>query len=331
MNTSAMHRRNFIKHGSLALIATSTTNFGHMTMNDIRSYDAIIIGGSYSGLSAALALSRARRSVLVIDANEPCNARVPHSHNLLTHDGEPPHVLRAKARADVAKYPTVQFHDGRAVAIDGANGAFFVETESGEKHQGRKLILALGVRDELPAIKGLAECWGVSAAACPFCHGYEVRDKRIAIIGNAPETIDYAHLIRNWTEDLTVLTNGPSLLDETKLSSIEAKGIKLVHEGITEVLHDKGQVKAVVFADGRSQKIDTLFLRSRTTIPTLLTAGLGVGRSEADLINVDFMQRTNVPGVYACGDCTTPMRSLSTAMASGTMAGASIVHELIHS
>jgi len=301
-----------------------------LTMTTKQLFDAIIIGGSYSGMSAALALGRARRSVLIIDANEPCNARVPHSHNLLTHDGEPPHVLRAKARADVANYPTIQFHDGLAVAARGSNGAFFVQTNNGEEHQGRKLVLALGVRDELPAITGLADCWGISAAACPFCHGYEVRDKGIAIIGNTTETIDYAHLIHNWSDDLTVLTNGPSLLDETKLNTLGSKGIKLVHEGITEVLHDNGQVKAVVFADGRSQDVDTLFLRSRTSLPGDLTTHLAVERTELDLIKVDFMQRTNVPGVYACGDCTTPMRSLSTAIASGTMAGASIVHKLIH-
>lgn len=301
-----------------------------LTMTTKQLFDAIIIGGSYSGMSAALALGRARRSALIIDANEPCNARVPHAHNLLTHDGEPPHVLRAKARVEVANYPTVHVHDGRATGMRGSNGAFIVLTHDGQEHQGRKLVLALGVRDELPAIIGLADCWGISAAACPFCHGYEVRDKRIAIIGNSTETIDYAHLIHNWSDDLTVLTNGPSLLDETKLNTLGSKGIKLVHEEITEVLHDNGHVKAVVFADGRSQDVDTLFLRSRTSLPGELTTHLAVERSEVELIKVDFMQRTSVPGVYACGDCTTPMRSLSTAVASGTMAGASIVHELIH-
>ena len=304
----------------------------HIQMNqspESTPYDAVIIGGSYSGLSAALALGRARRSVLVIDANEPCNTRVPHSHNLLTHDGVPPHVLRTKARADVAKYTTVQFLDGRAEQLGGTDGNFAVRTSDGTEHRGRKLLLALGVRDELPQIKGLVECWGISAASCPFCHGYEVRDQRLVVIGNAPENAHYAKLIRNWSDRLTVCTNGPSSFDNEQLESLRKQGIAFVESPITEVLHEQGQVKALVFADGSRRDADTLFLRSDTTAPSSLTEKLGVERTEIGLLKVDPMQRTNVPGVFASGDCTTLMRALSAAFASGTMAGAAITHELL--
>lgn len=325
-----MRRRTFVKSGSLALLIKATTNSWTMIPNIADAYDVIIIGGSYSGLSAALALGRARRSVLVIDDNEPCNARVPHSHNLLTHDGVPPHVLRSMARADVAKYPTVQFYDGRAEALSGTNGSFAVRTADGSTHRSRKLLLAVGVRDELPPIKGLAECWGISAAACPFCHGYEVRDQRLVVIGNTPETFHYAKLIHNWSDRLAVCTNGPSEQDVEQLSPLQQEGINVIETPISEVLHDQGQVKALVFADGRRQEVDTLFLRSTTTIPEAFTAMLGLERTELGLLKVDHMQQTNVAGVFASGDCTTPMRSLSTAIASGTMAGASITHDLVH-
>ncbi|MBX2979066.1 MAG: NAD(P)/FAD-dependent oxidoreductase [Flavobacteriales bacterium] len=300
-----------------------------MTPTSTNIFDTIIIGGSYSGLSAALTLGRARRHVLVIDANEPCNARVPHSHNLLTHDGVPPHVLRTKARADVAKYPTVQFLDGRAEQLGGTDGAFTVRSSDGTEHRGRKLLLALGVRDELPPIKGLAECWGISAAACPFCHGYEVRDQRLVVIGNAPENVHYAKLIRNWSDRLTLCSNGPSRFDNEQHEALRKQGITLVENPIAEVLHEQGQVKALLFADGSRRDADTLFLRSDTIIPKALTEALGVERTELGLLKVDPMQRTNVPGVFASGDCTTPMRALSAAFASGTMAGAAITHELL--
>lgn len=325
-----MERRTFIKHGSLALLASATTTSWTMIPNSSDTYDVIIIGGSYSGLSAALSLGRARRKVLIIDANEPCNARVPHSHNLLTHDGEAPQILRAQAIVDVSKYPTVHFHAGRASEVSGSNDAFTVLTAEGSEHRTRKLLLALGVRDELPDIKGLAECWGISAAACPFCHGYEVSDQRIALIGNTPDTYDYANLVHNWSPQLSVLTNGPATFTAEQRSSFSSKGIGIVEHAITEVLHEKGQVKSLRFSDGSSLAADALFLRSRTPVPSALPAALGIELTEQSLIKVDFMQRTNVSGIFASGDCTTPMRALSAAIASGNIAGAVIVHDLVH-
>jgi thioredoxin reductase len=324
-----MKRRTFIKHGSMALIASTTTSWT-MTMNDHRTFDVVIIGGSYSGLSAALSLARARRSVLIIDAGQPCNASVRHSHNLLTHDGEAPHILRAKARADVSRYPTVQFHEGLAGQATGTNGAFTVRTSDGREHHGRKLLLALGVRDVLPEIPGLADCWGISAAACPFCHGYEVGDQRLIVLGNAPDTIHYARLIHNWSERLWVCTNGPSSLDPEQVLALRQMGVTVNETPLKEVVHEQGQVHHVVFTDGSTQDADTLFLRAPTVIPTTLADGLGLERTEHGLFKVDHLQRTNVAGVYASGDCTSPMRSLSTAIASGTIAGASIVHDLIY-
>ncbi len=324
-----MERRTFIKQGSMVLIATATTTTWTMDLNNNDMHDVIIIGGSYSGLSAALALGRARRSVLIIDANEPCNRQVPHAHNLLTHDGVPPKVLREQAIADVSKYPTVRFHNGYASEAIGTNGAFTVRTADGGEHQGRKLLLSSGVHDELPDIPGLADCWGISAAACPFCHGYEVSDNRIAIIGNTPDTFDYAHLINNWSAKLVVLTNGPTTFTAEQRTALTGKGIVVLEQTIVNVKHDDGQVKTVDFADGSSRALDCLFLRSKTTVRSAVAEALGLERTEQGLVKVDLMQRTNVPGVYSSGDCTTPIRAISMAIASGNMAGAALTHELV--
>jgi thioredoxin reductase len=324
-----MERRTFIKQSSLALIATATTTGWKMDLNSNDMHDVIIIGGSYSGLSAALALGRSHRNVLIIDANEPCNARVPHSHNLLTHDGVAPKVLREQAIADVAKYPTVKFQNGRATEVSGTNGAFTVRTADGTEHRTRKLLLALGVHDELPAIPGLADCWGISAAACPFCHGYEVSGKRIAIIGNTPDTFDYAHLLHNWSLQLVVLTNGPATFTSEQRTTLTSKGIEIMEQTIEKVMHDDGQVSTIHFHDGSSRAVEGLFLRSKTTVRSPFVETLGLERTEQGLIKVDPMQRTNVPGVYGIGDCTTPIRAISMAIAAGNMAGAVLTHELV--
>jgi thioredoxin reductase len=318
----------FVKTTSVAMLS-STMPRGKMEPIPDTVHDVIIIGGSYSGLSAALTLGRARRSVLLIDAIEPCNARVPHSHNLLTHDGEPPAALRTKARNDVARYDTVHLLNGRALEVSGSDGAFVVRTADGVEHHSRKLLLALGVRDELPPITGLSECWGISAAACPFCHGYEVSDGSLAIVGSTPDTVQYAMLLRNWSRNLNVFTNGPAEFTEEQRGMLHKQGIEVLGTSIVEVIHDQGRVRSVLLADGSRIAVDALFLRSRTIIPSSIPQSLGIVLNEQGLLHVDLLQRTNVAGVFACGDCTTPMRALSVAMASGTMAGSAMTHELV--
>jgi thioredoxin reductase len=293
-------------------------------------FDAIILGGSYSGLSAALALGRARRNVLVIDANEPCNARVPHSHNLLTHDGVAPKVLREQAIADVSKYNTVRFHHGRAVEARGTSGAFVVRTADGSEHHGLRLLLAMGVRDELADITGLADCWGISAAACPFCHGYEVSEQPIAIIGNAPEAFPYALLIHNWSKKLTVFTNGAGQFTAEQRDKLSERGISIIEEAIDHVAQQQGQVSAVVLKDGSRVPAQAIFHHPKVSLHTGLIQAFGLQLTDQGLINVDAKQCTNVAGIFASGDCTTPMRALSMALATGSVAGSVIVHELVN-
>src|SRR6478736_6055187 len=149
-----------------------------------KNFDVIIIGGSYSGLSASMSLGRSLRQVLIIDSGLPCNRQTPHSHNFITQDGEKPAVISAKAKLQVDLYKTVHFYNGLAVkAIKKENG-FEVSTESGEVFNSRKILFASGVKDLFPEIKGFADCWGISVLHCPYCHGYEVKNEKTAIIAN---------------------------------------------------------------------------------------------------------------------------------------------------
>lgn len=325
-------RRDFLRTASFAatapLFLTHTFPMPDMTPTDER-FDAILIGGSFSGLSAALALARARLRVLVIDTNEPCNARVPHAHNLLTHDGEPPQLIHAKARADVARYATVQWSDRRVVHATGTDGDFVVRTDDGTEHRGRKLLLALGVRDALPAIPGFAACWGISAAACPFCHGYEVADRPIAVLGNGPDVVEYARLIRQWSRSIVLLTNGPADLPAEQRALLDALSITVEETPVERVDQEEGRVTGIVLNDERSISAAALFARLSTSTPIAFAADLGCALTDHGLLQVDPMQRTTVPGVFASGDCASPMRSLSMAIATGSMAGAAIVHELV--
>lgn len=166
-----------------------------------KHFEVIIIGGSYSGLSAAMSLGRSLRQVLVIDSGLPCNRQTPHSHNFITQDGEKPAVISAKAKLQVDIYKTVQFYNGLAVKALKTESGFEIETESGVVFTSRKVLFATGVKDLLPEIEGFAACWGISVLHCPYCHGYEVKNEKTAIIANGEMGFEYAKLISNWTKD----------------------------------------------------------------------------------------------------------------------------------
>src|SRR5690606_26609566 len=143
-------------------------------MANNKHFDVIIIGGSYAGLSAAMALGRALRNVLIIDGGSPCNRQTPHSHNFITQDGEKPHIIAEKARTQVLQYPTIKFITGIAHSGFKTEFGFTITTKANETFEAKKLIFATGLKDNMPDIKGFSECWGISVIHCPYCHGYEV-------------------------------------------------------------------------------------------------------------------------------------------------------------
>ncbi|MBZ4189459.1 NAD(P)/FAD-dependent oxidoreductase [Niabella beijingensis] len=297
-------------------------------MEENRSFDVIIIGGSYAGLSAAMALGRSLKKVLILDSGTPCNATTPHSHNFLTQDGKPPAEIATRARQQVEQYPTVLFQTDPATAADSSGSRFRITTASGRHYEGRKLIFAAGIRDLLPAIKGVADCWGRSVIHCPYCHGYEYRDHKTGILANGAAALHLAALVRNLTGDLILLTNGTPEFTEEELQRLQQHGIPVRQTEIAELEHAEGQLQQVVFKDGSKIPLQALYARVPFEQQTPLAAALGCAFTEQGYIMVDATQKTTVPGIFACGDTASPMRSVANAVAGGNLAGAMANNDL---
>ena len=190
---------------------------------DNARYDVVMVGGGAAGLSAALVLGRARRRVAVIDAGDPRNAPAAHMHGFLSRDGMPPADLLAAGRAEAAGYG-VEFVAGHVVSIE---PGFAVTLEDGETLEARRLLIATGATDELPPIPGLRERWGRDFLHCPYCHGWEVRDQPLGVLGTGPGSVEHAQLIRQWTDDLIFFTHTHAITDAER-EQLEARGIRVV-------------------------------------------------------------------------------------------------------
>lgn len=287
-----------------------------------KEFEVLIIGGSYAGLSAAMALGRSLRQVLVIDSGQPCNRFTPHSHNFITHDGEAPAEIARKARQQVERYETVHFHQGQAVEGRKTETGFEVKTQAGEAFFSKKLVFATGLQDVLPDIPGLADCWGKTALHCPYCHGFEVRKQPTAVFGNGSYGYDFGKLISQWTDDLTLLTNGESTLSEEQTAKLQKHGIRIVETEISHFEQKDGELKAVVFKDKTSLPLHAMYLRPKSVQHCDIPSQLGCELTEMGTLKVDMMQKTTVLGVFACGDNMSMGRAVAAAVATGMLAGA---------
>jgi thioredoxin reductase len=294
----------------------------------MKNFDVIIVGGSYAGLSAGMALGRSLRKVLIIDAGKPCNAQTPHSHNFLTRDGETPATLRAIAKDQVLAYDTVEFMEEEVVQVSGGERGFEVVTGS-ESFMTRKLIFSAGVKDIMPDIRGFAACWGISVLHCPYCHGYEIRNTETGVMANGDMGFEFVRFIHHWTSTVTLLTNGPSLLSAVQTNALRAMGIKIVETEIAAIHHSDGYLDSVTLQDDRVLNFKAIYAPLPFTQGSDIPEQLGCEINEAGFIVVDQFQKTNVPGIYAAGDCTTRMRSVASAVAEGNKAGAMINREMI--
>ncbi|TBO40061.1 NAD(P)/FAD-dependent oxidoreductase [Pedobacter kyonggii] len=292
-------------------------------------FDVIIIGGSYAGLSAALTLGRSTRNVLVIDAGKPCNRQTPHSHNFLTHDGHKPADISKAAKAEVLKYPTIRFLEGKATSTKQIDGGFNVGVENGENFTTRKILLATGLKDVLPDIKGLAECWAISAIHCPYCHGYEVKNEKIGLLMNGEHAFEMAKNLHLWNKDLTILTNGKSQLSAEQAEKLKSKSITIIEDEVVELLHNNGYLKDVVFKDGEKLALKAIYVKSDVEQHLNFHEQLGFELTDLKTIKVDEQQQSTAKGVYAAGDCATLFRSLSIITAAGTMAAVVMNKEMI--
>jgi len=300
--------------------------------------DVMIAGGGAAGLSAALALGRVRRRVLLLDSGEYRNAPSPEMHNFLSRDGTPPTALRAIARAQLEAYPTVRMRDTRIDSIRQRADGFEVSLAGGERVDARRILLATGLADEMPPVQGLEAIWGRAALHCPYCHGYEVRDTPLAVLGGTPERVRLALHLTRLSDDVVLCTNGaePPLDVETR-GLLRARGVAVRDERIARVERegdDDARVR-IVFRDGSSLARGALFIQSRTRQRSPLAEELGCAVLEDGCVQVDDFGRTTVPGVYAAGDTArrpsmpAPAAAVIAAAASGTIAAAMIDQELV--
>ena len=295
-------------------------------------HDVIIVGGSFAGLSAAMQLARARRKIIVLDTGLPRNRFAVASHGFLGQDGRTPAAIRDEARRQLAAYPTVTFIDDEAIRAERAEGGFIVTLREGRQEAGRRLVLATGLRDELPPLPGLAERWGRTVLHCPYCHGYELGEGRsLGVLANGPHAAHQAALVADWGA-VTLFTQSTFEPDSEQRELLDARGVAIERTPLTALLGEAPAIKAAVLADGRSVRIDALFTAPTIHMASPLAGQLGCAFEDGPMgpmITVDPMKETSVPGVFAAGDAASPMHNATLASASGVLAGVGAHRSLI--
>jgi len=286
--------------------------------------DAIIIGGSFAGLAAALQLGRARRRVTVLDTGLPRNRFAGHSHGLLGHDHRPPLDILAEARQQLARYPTIRLVRARADSVSGANDDFSVRTGDGESFGARRLVLSYGVADQMPDVPGFAECWGTSIVPCPYCDGFEVAGRHWGLVWSSPQSHQSARLFHDWTDKLTVFADGHDIAPDIQ-ADLARRKIAVVDGRISEIAHHNGRIGTVNLDTRRNIAVDILFANPRNKPSASLHESLGLATVDTPVgiaLKVDERRQTSMPGIYAAGDLTTPfLPSVTQASWQGAMAG----------
>jgi thioredoxin reductase/SAM-dependent methyltransferase len=299
------------------------------------TYDVVVIGGGAAGLSGALALGRARRSVAVVDDGTPRNAPAHEMHNYLGRDGTPPAELRAAGRAEVAGYG-VALVDDRVTGVSGSAGAFAVELAGGRVLTGRRLLVTTGLTDELPEVPGMRELWGTDVLHCPYCHGWEVRDRPIGILATGPMAVHGALLWRQWTADVVLFLHGSTVTAE-EAEQLAARGVRTVDGAVAGLETDGGRLTGVRLADGTVVPREALVVAPRFTARSAVLTGLGLEAVDSEMRGAVLGSRipaeptgaTAVPGVWVAGNVTDPVAQVVTAAAGGLWAGAQLNADLV--
>jgi thioredoxin reductase len=297
--------------------------------------DALVLGGGVAGLSAALALGRSRRRVVVLDGGEPRNRVTGHMHGLLTRDGTPPLELLDLGRAELAAY-SVEIRAGEAVDARRDPDGFTIVTADGAELRARRLLVATGLRDELPDIPGLAEVWGRGVAHCPYCDGWEVRDRRIAVLATGPGSLHQAQLLRQWSADLVYLAGADGIPAGEEGAAAEAalaaRGIRVERAPVVRVLSRDGVLHGVELADGRTREFDAVFTAPRPVPRDAVLTALRAERRDLrglSMAAVDGLGRTSVPGVWAAGNVVDPWANVPMSIGQGAWAGAQLNGDLV--
>jgi len=293
------------------------------------TYDVVIAGGGPAGLAAALTLGRARKRVLLCDAGPRRNAAAVHVHNFVTRDGITPAEFRLIGRQQLEPYPNVETREARIEDVRGTRGSFEVRLSTGSV-ETRRVLLCTGMVDELPEIEGFGSLWGKSIFICPYCHAWEVRNRRFAYLATNLEKLDFALLLRGWTADVVVLTGGRLTIPADAVARLNGGGVQVDDRAIARLASTANglELERIEFTDGSWIERDVLFLHPPQRQIEIVTA-LGLACDSAGYVQVDAMTReTSIPGIYAAGDLVMPMQGALLAAASGTAAAGMLNHAL---
>lgn len=298
-------------------------------MQSINHRDVIIVGGSYAGLAASMALGRALRNVLVIDSNLPCNRQTPNSHNFLTQDGTPPGEIARIGKEQVSKYKTVEFLEDRVIQGTKRGNNFEIQTQKGKIFIAKKIIFATGIKDIMPEIPGFTESWGISVLHCPYCHGYEVRELKTGIFANGETAFELTKLISNWTKEIIIFTNGKQNFNQEHLKVLRSLNISIEERKIKSIEHSQGKIESIKLLDDSKITLQALYTRLPFNQHSSVPQELGCTLTKEGYLKVDEMQQTNIHGVFACGDNAGKIRTVANAVATGAYCGMMVNKELI--
>jgi thioredoxin reductase len=304
-------------------------------MDNKNHWDVVVVGGGPAGLQASLTLGRMRRRVLLLDSGEYRNGTVREMHNFLTHDGDDPALFREAARGELKHYDTVTVRDARVSSIEEAGDGWLLtlDGETREELRSRKVVLATGLHDTLPAVPGLADLWGDVVAHCPFCHGHELRDRPVAVLGATAHTAAVAMMVNRLASRLLVVTNGGTLDAETA-AHLAAAGVEVVDHRVTEARRS-AEGAALSLADGTVVDVAGIFVAPGLSQSSPLPEQLGLEHLASGCVRVDELGATSRPGIYAAGDMAhvaalpMPLASVLNAAAAGLVAGSSAHRELL--
>ncbi|MCK8453258.1 NAD(P)/FAD-dependent oxidoreductase [Bacillus safensis] len=290
--------------------------------------DCAIIGGGPAGLSAALVVGRGRKQVIVFDDELPRNRVTQESHGFITNDGMTPFEIRRAGEADLQKYPNIKIKRSRIVDIQKKEERFTLLTHEGDRFEAKKIILATGLQDILPEIEGIHDVYGKTLFSCPFCDGWELKDKALALIAENQRALHMAKLLSNWTKDLIVFSNGHVLAEEDK-ALLTAHSIQVIDVPIVSIDHDNGQLRSLQLANGETVKREGGFVASEFKQSAPFAEKLGCQMTKNAGIETDILGRTTVSGIFACGDNLGGPAQLVLAAAAGSKAGMGVIHELV--